>query len=67
MATDKRGISAVKLIRDIKVSTPTAWLMLHKIRKAMSDRDWEYILSKIVEIDDAYFGWKLTDYSYNVR
>lgn len=56
MATDKRGISAVKLARDIKVSTPTAWLMLHKIRKAMSDRDGEYMLSKIVEIDDAYFG-----------
>jgi transposase-like protein len=56
MAGDKRGISAAKLARDIEVSPPTAWLMLHKIRKAMADRDAEYMLSKIVEIDDAYFG-----------
>ena len=56
MADDKRGISATKLARNINVSQPTAWLMLHKIRKAMADRDSGYILSKIVEIDDAYFG-----------
>jgi len=55
-ASDKRGVSAAKLSRDIDVSTPTAWLMLHKIRKAMADKDAGYMLSKIVEIDDAYFG-----------
>ena len=56
MADDKRGISAAKLARNINVSYPTAWLVLHKIRKAMADRDSCYVLSKIVEIDDAYFG-----------
>jgi transposase-like protein len=55
-AHDKRGVSSVKLSRDIGVSQPAAWLMLHKIRKAMSDRDSGCMLSKIVEIDDAYFG-----------
>jgi transposase-like protein len=56
MADDKRGISAAKLARNINVSQPTAWLILHKIRKAMADRESGYMLSKIVEIDDAYFG-----------
>jgi len=56
MADDKRGVSAAKLARNINVSPPTAWLIIHKIRKAMADRDAGYILSKIVEIDDAYFG-----------
>jgi ribosomal protein L37AE/L43A len=56
MADDKRGVSAAKLARNINVSPPTAWLMLHKIRKAMAARDSGYMLSKIVEIDDAYFG-----------
>ena len=56
MAQDKRGLSAAKLARDIAVSPPTAWLMLQKIRKAMADRDASYLLSQIVEIDDAYFG-----------
>ncbi len=53
---DKRGISAAKLDRDIEVSSPTAWLMLHKLRKAMVDQDAAYLLSRIVERDDAYFG-----------
>ena len=56
MSHDKRGVSGAKLLRDIGVSYPTAWLMLHKLRKAMRDRDSEYMLSKIVEVDDTYFG-----------
>jgi predicted RNA-binding Zn-ribbon protein involved in translation (DUF1610 family) len=56
MSRDKRGISAAKLSRDIGVSYPAAWLMLHKLRQAMSDRDAGYMLSHIVEVDDAYFG-----------
>lgn len=55
-AHDKRGISAVKLSKDIGVSVCAAWLMLHKIRKAMGDQDSGYMLSKLVEVDDAYFG-----------
>jgi hypothetical protein len=43
MAQDKRGISATRLAADIGVSYPTAWLMLHKIRKAMSERESSYL------------------------
>ena len=56
MATDKRGYSAVQCSKDIEVSYPTAWLMLHKIREAMEKRDESYNLSGIVEMDEAYFG-----------
>jgi transposase-like protein len=55
-ATDKRGYSAVQLSKDIEVSYPTAWLMLHKIREAMGQRDAEYQLAGIIELDDSYFG-----------
>lgn len=51
MSHDKKGISAVQLAKEIGVSYPTAWLMLHKIRKAMSDRDRHYRLSGLVEVD----------------
>jgi transposase-like protein len=56
MATDKRGYSATQLARDIEVSYPTAWLMLHKIREAMGNRDEKYRLAGIVEMDESYFG-----------
>jgi transposase-like protein len=56
MATDKRGYSATQCSKDIEVSYPTAWLMLHKIREAMEKRDESYSLAGIVEIDEAYFG-----------
>ena len=55
-ATDKRGYSATQLSRDIDVSYPTAWLMLHKIREAMMQHDAEYKLAGIIELDDSYFG-----------
>jgi hypothetical protein len=53
-AHEKRGVSSIKLSRDISVSQQTAWLMLHKIRKAMADEDSGYMISKIVEMDEAY-------------
>jgi transposase-like protein len=56
MSHDKKGISALQLAKEIGVSYPTAWLMLHKIRKAMSDRDQLYRLSGLVEVDEGYVG-----------
>ena len=53
---DKRGISAAQIARNVGVSHYTAWLMLHKLRKAMGDRDSHYYLSGVVEMDDSFFG-----------
>ena len=55
-AQDKRGISATYISRELEVSYPTAWLMLHKIRKAMADRDEQYTLKSLVELDDFFIG-----------
>jgi len=53
---DKRGISAAQIARNVGISHYTAWLMLHKLRKAMGERDAHYYLDGIVEMDDAFFG-----------
>lgn len=56
VAQDKRGLSAVQLSNQIGVTYKTAWSMLRRIRSAMGQRDAAYLLSGIVEFDDAYFG-----------
>lgn len=53
---DKRGYSAVLLAKELEISYKAAWFMLHRIRKAMQDRDSQYLLAGVVEMDDAYFG-----------
>ena len=61
MAMDKVGVSIAEMQRllDIK-QYRTAWLMAHKIRKAMANRDAQYGLAGLVEMDDSFFGPKGT-------
>lgn len=56
VAHDKRGVSATFIARELELTYPTAWLLLQKIRKAMGDRDANYRLAGLVELDDAFFG-----------
>ncbi len=56
VGTDKRGLSALALSKKIGVSYWVAWTMLQKIRQGMRDRDSNYKLAGIVEMDDAFFG-----------
>jgi len=56
MSRDKRGCSAMKLKQELGIAYDTAWMMSHKIRHAMGERDSLYLLSGTVEVDDAFFG-----------
>ena len=57
MGRQKSGVSMLSLQRmlDIK-SYKTVWVMGHKIRKAMQERDAYYKLAGLIEMDDAFFG-----------
>ena len=55
--TNLKGISSMKLHRDIGVSQPTAWFMLQRIRKAFEDND-DPPFRGPVEMDETYFGGK---------
>lgn len=57
-ASDKGGISALRLAKHIGVSWPTARNMLRKIRTAMAHRDSLYRLEQLIELDDTYVGGK---------
>lgn len=56
VAKDKRGFSATQLSKELGLPYNTAWFLLHRIRFAMSQRDDNYLLNGIVEVDDTYFG-----------
>ena len=53
--TNLKGVSSMKLHRDIGVRQATAWFMLQRIRKAWdSDDDWQF--GGPLEVDETYFG-----------
>src|SRR4030095_10000937 len=57
LSQSKGGISSIELGRRLGVKQPTAWLVKHKLMRAMADREAEKPkLQGRVEIDDAYLG-----------
>jgi len=57
-ASDKGGISAMRLSKELDVSWITANRMLRKLRTVMADRDALNRLSGHIEVDDALVGGK---------
>ena len=54
--TNLKGVSSMKLHRDVRVSQKTAWFMAHRIRQA-----WEQesgLFAGPVEVDETYMGGK---------
>ena len=58
IASDKGGISALRLSKQLGVSWPTARNILKKVRTAMAHRDSIYRLQNLIELDDTYVGGK---------
>ena len=56
VSNDKGGISATRFSLLLTVSYPTAFLMLHKIRHAMGEREEGRTLSGYIELDEGFFG-----------
>lgn len=52
--TALKGVSSMKLRRDLNVTQKTAWFMLHRIRGAFTDVAKSF--DGPVEVDEAYFG-----------
>lgn len=57
----KRGVSALELQSELEMkSYGTTWAILHKIREALRQRDEEYKLNDVIELDGATFGRRHT-------
>ena len=56
--TSLKSVSSMKLHRDLGVSQPTAWFMLHRIREGWKSSDGGGQFAGPVEVDETYFGGK---------
>ena len=54
LQTARKGISSIQLSKEIGISQPAAWFLLHRLRQAMLPDDVK--LSGEVEIDETYIG-----------
>lgn len=62
MVTGIKGTSSMKLHRDLKMSQSSAWFMMHRIREGFIEGTG--LSSKLagpVEVDEAYFGGKVSN------
>ena len=64
--TSLKSVSSMKLQRDIGVSQPTAWFMLHRIREAWAGDDDDQ-LDGPAEVDETYIGGKRRNMSLSKR
>ena len=59
MATSKTGVSIAEMGRELAIQDyKTIWVMAHKVREAMGQRDARYRLAGLVEMDESFFGPK---------
>ena len=56
-ATHLKGVSSMKLHRDLDITQRTAWFLLHRIRHAMSEVE-QALFEGPVEVDETYVGGK---------
>ena len=56
--TNLKGVSSMKLHRDLKVTQKTAWFMLHRLRQAWAEDFDADLFAGPVEADEIYIGGK---------
>lgn len=54
--TNLKGVSSMKLHRDLKITQRSAWFLAHRIREAWKDNGPKF--TGPVEVDETYFGGK---------
>jgi len=58
MSTNLKGVSSMKLHRDLGVTQKTAWFMAQKIREGWNEGQDHDKMDGIVEVDETYIGGK---------
>ena len=56
MSTSLKGVSSMKLHRDLGITQKTAWFLAHRIREGWKETQIGFKLDGIVEADETYVG-----------
>jgi transposase-like protein len=56
LANHPKGIASTTLAKDLGISQPSAWFVLHRLRYAARNKSFNKPLSGVVEVDDGFFG-----------
>ena len=56
MSTSLKGVSSMKLHRDLGITQKTAWFMAHRIREGWQAAGEGFMLDDVVEADETYVG-----------
>ena len=67
VTTNLKGVSSLKLSRDLGITQKSAWHMLHRIRLALKIDDDVEPFDGEVEVDESYFGGKRKNMHYSKR
>ena len=56
MSTSLKGVSSMKLHRDLGITQKTAWFMAHRIRESFASMNRGMLAKGTVEVDETYVG-----------
>ena len=58
IVTARKGVSSMQISKELGITQKSAWFMCHRIRTAMSNGKYRYLLKGVVECDETYIGGK---------
>ena len=68
LTTTKKGFSSKEIQRQLGLKRyEPVWAMVHKLRKAMGDRDDRYTLEGMIEMDEGYFTIQAAEQNHKTQ
>ena len=68
LTATKKGFSSKEIQRQLGLKRyEPVWAMVHKLRKAMGNRDDRYTLEGMIEMDEGYFTIEASEQSHNTQ